>query len=52
MDRINLKSRLSQLITILALVKDGQIEISRIETESIAEESKIFRFLIYEEVKK
>lgn len=46
-DKINLKSKLSQLIGIRELIADGRVEIENLSFDLLSDESKVFRFLIY-----
>ena len=49
-NKLNLKSKLCQLIGFLDLIEDGKIEAADIQCEKIEDNSKIFRFLLYNEI--
>ncbi|MFA5670672.1 MAG: hypothetical protein WC967_15650 [Balneolaceae bacterium] len=51
-DKFNMKSKLSQLVALGTLFKNGQIEIDHLETTCAADDSRVFRFLIYGEVER
>lgn len=46
-DRLNLKSKLSQLVGIMSLIEDGQVKIDTLVFDSKHDESLVFRYLIY-----
>lgn len=46
-DRLNLKSKLSQLLGIAQLVQGGTIAKAKIVCEDIADDSLLFRFNLY-----
>lgn len=46
-DKINLKSKLSQLIGIASLIADGRVKIETIIFDKQEDEGRMFRFLIY-----
>lgn len=46
-DRINLKSKLCQLIGFTRLIEGGRVTKARIECASKADESKLFRFNLF-----
>lgn len=48
-DRINLKSKLCQLIGFTRLVEGGRVTQARIECSNKADESKLFRFNLFGE---
>ncbi len=49
---LNMKSKLSQLIGLFGLIQDGEIQISSLSFDSLEDESKVFRFLLYGEIKR
>ncbi len=51
-DRINMKSKLSQLVGFASLIKDGTITIDRLETDSYMDDGIIIRYLLYGEIPK
>ncbi len=48
-DRLNLKSKLSQLVGLTALIEGGKIAEAFIMCEKEEDESKIFRFNLYKD---
>ncbi|HCC36052.1 MAG TPA: hypothetical protein DEQ02_10700 [Ruminococcaceae bacterium] len=48
-DRLNLKSKLTQLIGFTALIEGGTVTEARIECTSKADEQKLFRFNLFGE---
>lgn len=51
-DRLNLKSKLCQLIGFTTLIQGGRITASRLECTSQNDVSKLFRFNLFGEVKR
>lgn len=49
-DRLNLKSKLSQLLGFTALIQGGTVAHARIECTNPADETKLFRFNLFGEV--
>lgn len=49
-DKLNLKSKLSQLVGIFNVIAGGEIKIANITATNLSDESRIFRFLLYGEV--
>ena len=50
-DRLNLKSKLCQLIGFTELIEGGRVTNARIECSNKADESKLFRFNLFGETK-
>ena len=48
-DRLNLKSKLSQLVGLTALIEGGKIAEAFIMCEKEEDESKLFRFNLYKD---
>lgn len=46
-DKINLKSKLSQIIGIASLISDGRVVIETITFDKLEDEGRMFRFLLY-----
>ena len=46
-DRLNLKSKLCQLIGLTQLIEGGKITDAHIECQNLEDESKLFRFNIF-----
>ena len=46
-DRLNLKSKLCQLVGLTALIEGGKIAEAFVMCENEADESKLFRFTLY-----
>ena len=51
-DKINMKSKLSQIIGIAQLFECGSFEIDTIVCEKLEDNSKIFRYLLYGEIER
>ena len=49
-DKLNLKSKLSQLVGIFNVIAGGEVKIANITATNLSDESRIFRFLLYGEV--
>ena len=49
-DKLNLKSKLSQLVGIFNVIAGGEVRIANITATNLSDESRIFRFLLYGEV--
>lgn len=49
-DKLNLRSKLSQLVGLTQLIEGGKIAEASIVCESKTDESKLFRFNLYDEV--
>lgn len=49
-DKLNLKSKLSQLLGIREILRFGEVEAMDIECENMEDKSRIFRFLLYREI--
>ena len=50
-DRLNLKSKLCQLIGLTQLIEGGKISEAYILCDNLEDESKLFRFGLYGEIK-
>ena len=48
-DRLNLKSKLSQLVGLTRLIEGGKIAEAFIMCEKVSDESKLFRFNLYKD---
>ena len=49
-DMLNLKSKLSQLVGIIGLIEGGKIQIKELKFDKITDETKVLRFLLYNEM--
>lgn len=46
-NKLNLRSKLSQIIGVVKLIKDGRVKIETLIFEKQSDEAKMFQFLLY-----
>jgi hypothetical protein len=49
-DKINVKSKLSQLVGFTKMISEGTIRIDHLKCEKVVDEGRIMRYLLYREI--